>query len=210
MRQKIVTFDIDGTLTIGHGWFYIASLLGKADEYLEYTAMFRSGRTGEAEHLSNLLSIAEGVPVLKIHSILRSVPKLRNLSAAVRMLSANGLETMLLTHNPQYVCEWYEKRFGFSDHGSAYQPVENGVVCRAGTLRPDKVAWLKQMCAERRISPRDVLHVGDSASDAAVFRATGSGIAVNSREGETTGSAAAAINTTDMKDVAKLILNGSE
>lgn len=210
MTIRIATFDIDGTLTIGHGWYFIASLLGREDDYRRYTAMFRAGKSDEARHLSNLLSIAEGVSLNRLYSALEEVPRLRNIAAGIRMLGQAGMEVMLLTHNPQYVCEWYERRFGFSGHCSAFQAVDGGIVGSADGVFPDKAAWLKDMCALKGISPQEVIHTGDSASDAAVFRTIGHGIAVNSRDREVIKSAGYAINTVDMKDVARLLLRISE
>ncbi len=210
MRPKIATFDIDGTLTVGHGWYFIAAMLHRMQEYREFTALYRKGGCGEAEHLSNLLSIAEGVPLQKIHSILFRTPRLSGINRAVAMLAEKGLEAVLLTHNPQYVCEWYESRFGFTGHLSAFQPVENGIVGKAPVPHPDKVAWLRGMCSERGYALDEIIHVGDARSDGAVFRATGLGIAVNSRSRDTIGSATASLNTTDMTDVARMIIRLSE
>jgi phosphoserine phosphatase len=205
-----VTFDIDGTLTIGHGWYYIAGALGRIEDYSRYTKRYRAGKSSESEHLCNLLNLAGGKSVESIRSIVKQTPKLLNIRQSVRMLRENDIESLLLTHNPQYICEWYEENFGFAGHYSAFQTVNDGTIGMAVEVFPDKVSWLNELCADWNVHQSRVIHVGDSLSDAAVFLAAGGGIAVNSRNRKVTGSATAMLNTTDMKDVARLILGLSD
>ena len=205
-----MTFDIDGTLTIGHGWYYIACALGRIADYSRATGLYRAGKSSESEHLRNLLNLAAGEEVGSIRSIVKQTPKLLNIRQSVRMLRENGIESLLLTHNPQYVCEWYEENFGFAGHYSAYQAVTDGVIGTAAEMFPDKVSWLNDLCADWNVHRSRTIHVGDSLSDAAVFLTAGGGIAINSRNRQVTGSATAMLNTTDMKDVAKRILRLSD
>lgn len=203
---SIVTFDIDGTLTMGHGWYYIAKSLGRLSEYNRTTEEFRRGVIGEDEHLANLLNLAAGFPARKVHGILERTPRLENIGEGMGRLRKEGLRIYLLTHNPAYVCEWYMERFGIDGFRGARQAVRNGVVCRTARVHADKVAWMNDICALECIAPERVVHVGDGVADEAVFGRAGMGIAVNTKLRSTRRGASVSVNTTDMLDVVREII----
>lgn len=208
-RYRAVTFDIDGTLTIGHGWFYIAEMLGRGGEYRKTTAAYRSGSIGEDEHLSNLLNMAAGCSVGMVEEALERTPKLDNIAEGIRVLEDNGFRTFLLTHNPQYVCRWYASRYGLHGYGCAEQPVQDGMIGRADGIHADKGAWLARLCRREGIDPSQTIHAGDSESDALIFRLAGLGIGVNSRNSSVRTLGRACVNTTDMMDVVESILSAA-
>jgi len=63
---RLVTFDIDGTLTPVHGWKGIAVAFGHLAEFEETTRQFRAHEIGEDRHLTNLLNIATGHTVAEV------------------------------------------------------------------------------------------------------------------------------------------------
>jgi phosphoserine phosphatase len=210
MRPGMVTFDIDGTLTIGHGWYYIAGMLGRGKDYLNSTRLYRSGRIGEGEHLNNLLNLAAGRTVDDIAGILEKVPLIDNISEGITQLKDEGFGTYLLTHNPEYVCTWYARRFGFDGYMCSAQKVDGKTILRAESAAPDKLAWLDRFCLGRGLRQEKILHIGDSASDRRVFIRTGLGIAVNTRDRSVISSATAHLNTTDMNDIVEKVLEISD
>lgn len=210
MRPEIVTFDIDGTLTVGHGWYYIAEMLGKKDDYLRSTRLYRSGRIDEREHLNNLLNLAAGRTVDDIAGMLERVPLIDNIAEGVERLKSEGIGSFLLTHNPEYVCRWYSGRFGFEGYICSSQKVDGKTIRRAESAAPDKLAWLDKFCRARKVELEGILHIGDSASDRSVFIRTGRGIAVNTRDRSIIYSATAYLNTTDMNDIAGKVLEISD
>ncbi len=205
LRCNVVSFDIDGTLTIGHGWFYIASSSGRLDSYIESTSAFRAGMIGEDEHLANLLNIAAGLPLDSVEKMLEDTPRLENIASGIRYLKDRGFRTYLLTHNPDYVCRWYAEKYGMDGFRCARQSVRNGIICRAHGVHADKVGWLNEMCRRESVPRSSVVHVGDGLSDADVFGIAGMGIALNTRIRGAIRRADASINTTDMMDVVRTI-----
>ena len=57
-RWRLVTVDIDGTLTRVHGWREIARAFGRDAEYELSNRRFFAREIGEDEHLEDLLRIA--------------------------------------------------------------------------------------------------------------------------------------------------------
>ena len=207
---RVVSFDIDGTLTLGHGWFYISSALGRLDDYAATTAGYRAGMIGEDEHLSNLLNIAAGSTTDEIVKILETIPLIENIAKGIQLLKDEGMRTYLLTHNPGYVCLWYQEAFGLDGFRCSRQAVRKGRICRAPNVHADKIGWLGEICRAEGLVPANVVHVGDSDSDAAVFRQAGIGIAVNAGSRSARDVATLAINTSDMMDIVLAVASGSK
>lgn len=203
---RLVSFDIDGTLTLGHGWFYIASELGRLDRFMSSSDAFGRGDIGEDEHLANLLNIAAGVRSERVVHALKRTQRIDNIGDGLERLKRAGLRTYLLTHNPSYVCRWYVKEFGFDGYRGAAQQVRNGKICRT-TGRADKVECMRLICNKERVSPEALVHVGDGESDASVFKLAGHGIAVNSRSRVAIRASTISLNTTDMNEIVDAVLD---
>lgn len=175
----MVTFDLDGTLTTGHGWEYLANGLDRVDAYRETNLLFRKGKESEDVHLVRLLNIARGTPLRRIHALLERTPKIHGISATVRTLRRRGVRTALLTHNPGYICEWYCQRFGFDDAEGTVQRVRNGTVLGIRRIHADKRAGLSKLLHRSGLRGEEVAHLGDGMADAAVAPYVGTFIALN-------------------------------
>lgn len=198
---RLVTVDIDGTLTRVHGWYFLAQCLGRTDRFERSQGRFSRGEIGEEEHLRNLLSIAEGESISDIHALLEATPRLTGIGPGVQELRARGAQVALLTHNPEYVAEWYRARFGFDGFEGTHQPVEAGRVGSARDVRPDKANGLARLEARYQVPPNAVVHVGDGTSDAALFPRIGGGIALNSLRPEVRAAADVALASGDFRAV---------
>lgn len=202
---RVVSFDIDGTLTLGHGWFYIATALGRVESFRRSAAAFRRHEIDEDEHLTNLLNIAAGFPAVRVVEALRKTPRIENIPEGLQKLKNAGIRPYLLTHNPSYVCKWYVEEFGFSGYKGAMQAVRKGTICRTSG-HADKVEWMRQICSRENIDPSGMMHVGDGDSDASVFALVGGGVAVNSKSRAAIRTSGRSLNTTDMMDIVKAVL----
>lgn len=205
--KGVLTVDIDGTLTMGHGWFYIAEMLGRGKEYRSTTASYRNDSIDEGEHLQNLLNIAEGCTLGEMSHMLSSVPRLDRIGEGVAMLRKRGLAVALLTHNPWYICEWYMRQYGFDLYSGTEQEVSEGRITRASGAEPDKKGGLMKICRQVGVSCRRAVHAGDSISDARVFEIAGAGISVNAGDIRVRKRANAVLNTDDFMDVAVKMLH---
>jgi phosphoserine phosphatase len=177
---KLVTVDLDGTLTLGHGWAYIATELGRQKEYQAINAAYLTGNVGESEHLQRLLALARGHRVAEIEAIMDRAPRVSGIAETVSALHASGARVALLTHNPEYICAWYARRFSLD--GFAGTPIPspgNGPIEDPGPVRADKLAGLASLLQRWGLPATLAAHVGDGRADASVFPYVGAGIAFN-------------------------------
>jgi len=199
---RLVTVDIDGTLTVGHGWRPIAEAFGGLPAFEESNRRFFTQQIGEDAHLTNLLSIAAGHTVAEVESILGATPKLGGIREGVAGLRERGARVDLLTHNPEYVADWYRRTFGFDGFAAVTaQPVVEGHIGPPSGVHADKPGALRILLAREGVPARSSVHVGDGRSDAALFPLVGGGVALNSPYPDVRRASDLAITTSDFRDV---------
>lgn len=206
-RWRLVTVDIDGTLTRVHGWREIARAFGRDAEYELSNRRFFAREIGEDEHLEDLLRIAEGRTVPEVERVLATTPKLKGIAEGIDALHRRGARVGLLTHNPDYVVEYYRRTFGFDDGVGVEVPLDRDArIGRAVRVHADKPGGLGRLLARVAVPPRQVAHVGDGWSDGELFRRVGGGIALNSPFDEVNRAADLVVRTTDFRDVVRALV----
>jgi phosphoserine phosphatase len=203
---RLVTVDIDGTLTRGHGWQPIALAFGSLDRFESTNRRFHAHEIGEDEHLANLLDLATGHTVREVEAIVQRTPKLAGIREGVQELHARGARTALLSHNPPYVTRYYRQSYGFDDEeGVNAQAVRDGRIGPPVGVRADKSAGLRALIGRIGASPREVVHVGDGWADAKLFPQVGGGVALNSRLTDVKAAADLALTTDDFRDLVEVL-----
>jgi phosphoserine phosphatase len=199
---RLITVDIDGTLTLVHGWREIAFAFDRLPEYESSRRRFLAHEIGEDKHLADLLDLATGHTVAEVEAIVARTPKLSHIAEGVDALQHLGARVALLTHNPPYVSGYYRRTYGFDDEeGSAEPPIVDGIIGPPSSVRADKLGGLRALLARTHLSRSNVVHVGDGWSDAEVFPEVGGGLALNSAFPEVNRAADLSLRTRDFGDV---------
>lgn len=199
---RLITVDIDGTLTLKHGWREIAVAFHRLPAYEATNRRFNAHEVGEDDHLAELLNVTTGHTVREVEAVVERTPKLAGIAAGINRLHELGARVALLTHNPTYVVEWYRRTFGFDDaEGVAAQTVTHGLIGPPVGARADKPGGMRALLARFELPSSSAVHIGDGASDAEVFRQVGAGVAVNSPLPEVNRAADLALSTEDFRDV---------
>ena len=201
---RLVTVDIDGTLTRGHGWKEVAVAFDRLPAFEATNRRFRAREANEDEHLTALLNIATGHSVAEVEAVLARTPKLSGIPEGVARLHELGARVALLTHNPEYVADWYRRTFGFDGYEcSKAQAVVDGRIGPAVGVRADKTGWLLRLLARWGVPAAATAHIGDGGSDAEVFALVGGGIALNAGDPDVVRRADLAITTDDFREVVR-------
>ncbi|MGA8664395.1 MAG: HAD hydrolase family protein [Thermoplasmata archaeon] len=204
---RLVTVDIDGTLTTTHGWLEIAREFGREADYRALLRRFRAGEINEDQNIAGLLEFVEGRSLAEVEKVLEATPKLAHIPEGVARFQEEGIHVALLTHNPAYVTDWYRRYGGFEDAAGLFgrQPVGE-VIGRAEAIRTDKAGGLRELTHRFEVVPSSVVHVGDGGADAAVFSMVGRGVALNSRLPAVDRAADLVLRSTDFQAVVEGVL----
>jgi phosphoserine phosphatase len=203
---RLVTLDIDGTLTRVHGWKFIAEGLGRSSEYEATELEFRAGAIGEDQHLTNMLRIARGTPLDRLRALVAATPKIGGIAPTVVALHLRGARVALLTHNPPYVCQWYVGEFALDGFGACEVPGPvDGILGDPGAVRADKPAFLARLLAQWGLRPEETVHVGDGLADAAIFARVGGSIALNAEDERVRRAATASLRSESLLDLLPLL-----
>jgi phosphoserine phosphatase len=203
---RLVTLDLDGTLTRVHGWRFIAEGLGRLPEYEASERRFRAGAIGEDQHLTNMLRIPRGVPLDRLLTLVAATPKIGGIAPTVVALHGRGARVALLTHNPPYVCHWYVREYGLDGFGASDVPEPvDGILGEPGPVRADKPAYLARLLAQWGLRPGETAHVGDGLADAAIFSVVGGSVAINTRDDRIRGPALASLESESLLDLLPLL-----
>jgi phosphoserine phosphatase len=200
---RLVTFDLDGTLTRVHGWGEIARFVGREAERADSNRRFFAREIGEDAHLKNLLDLAVGHTVRELEGVLATTPKVEGIPETLRELRRQGIRSALLTHNPDYVCRWYRDEFGFDDAEGTTGTVLDGSgrIVDSGPAKADKVGGLARLLRRASVAPIDVAHVGDGWADAVIFSRVGGGLSFNSALPEVDRAADAVVHSDSLTAV---------
>jgi len=178
---RLVTVDIDGTLTRVHGWRVVARAFGREADFDASNRRFFAQEISEDVHLRNLRDLAVGHSVREVEEVLASTPLVDGIRQTIAALHEGGTQAALLSHNPMYVCDSYRRTFGFDDAEGTQGPwVRDGSIVDGGPVRADKLTGLLDLERRWGVASRQVAHIGDGWADAALFPHVGAGIAFNS------------------------------
>lgn len=203
---RLITVDIDGTLTLKHGWREIAVAFHRLRAYEATNRRFNAHEVGEDDHLTALLDVTTGHTVREVEGVVERTPKLAGISEGIAHLHELGARVALLTHNPSYVVDWYRRTFGFDDaQGVTAQTVTDGRIGPPVGARADKPGGMRALLSRYELPARTAVHVGDGWSDAEVFREVGGGVAVNSPLPEVNRAADRVLTTEDFGDIVEAL-----
>ena len=204
---RLITVDIDGTLTRIHGWRAIARAFGREPDFDQSNRRFFAREIGEDEHLVELLALARDRTVPEVERVLAATPKLEGIAVGVSDLHRRGARIGLLTHNPGYIVEYYRRTFGFDEGEGLEVPVDRDQrIGGANEVHADKPEGLRRLLSRTAVRPEEVVHVGDGWSDAEVFRLVGGGVSVNSPLEEVNRAADRVVRTSDFRDVVRALI----
>ena len=150
----------------------------------------------------------KGATLHEVHQRLESIPVLYGIAETVGELRVRGYTAVIDTVAWRFAAEWFQNRYGFDrvsgpdierDDGGRF----TGMVTEHFDEH-DKLAFVQEMAAGRRLPMSECIAIGDGRSDVPLFREVGLSIALNGiREARV--AATRSLTSTDLRDVLPLI-----
>ena len=178
-----------------------AKPLGISARWNEYDELYKKKRITLGQRLVQQFRLLSG---MKLAAVLQEISKLetmRNIRETVEKLQGHGLHVIILTDNPDFLCQYLVEKYGFNGYVSSKVAVKDGMITENVEPLPDKRLGIRKYCAWLSIPLRKSMHIGDGENDVPVFRVVGYSIALNSKIERVVRSASMRIETDDMIDV---------
>jgi len=190
MKQKIICFDIDGTLTdCKSSWVQITNKLELPGEKI--TEIYLKTEDGS-------MSFAKGEKLLKeiflgrensnrgnIMRLFEDIPPRKGAKELFDYLKANDYLIYLISGAIDVYADMISKQLGATGYfaHSSFIFDKNGVLCdidytSIGKQKHMKADYIRKLSKDHDIPTGEMLFAGDSANDLEAFKLTGRGIAV--------------------------------
>lgn len=184
--DRIVFFDVDGTLTRGvTSGAYLANLLGHGHTMEEAEAACARGEITNDDVCRIDAAGYVGRSASELFDMLEDMPLVDGITQAVDAIHAAGGEAHIASLAWGIVGEYLCKRFRFDGYVGSELEVENGV-CTGGVAHAlegeGKCSYARELCEKRGVALASCMAIGDSRSDIPLFELVGTSIAFNATE----------------------------
>ena len=200
-----VSFDVDKTLFREPALTRATRGLGIGKKWDAIDELYEKKRITLRQALLQQYQLLVGMKLEDVLAQVSKVPMMRNIRETVDKLLGLGLQVILCTDNPDFLCQYLVEQFGFRGFVSSKVAVKNGVITNDIEPLPDKRLGIRKYCAWMSIPLSKTVHVGDGLNDVPVFRVVGHSIALNTNLEKVKRAASHRMETNDLLDVYKYI-----
>ena len=205
-RFKLALFDLDGTLTKERSaWEYIHRRLGVWDGYAErFQEAFLRGEISYERFCQLDAGIWKGMRVAELERIVREIPLYEGIEDLLGYLRSKGIKLGIISSGLSFLSDWMTEKYSFDYAVANELGVADGVLngeIHIHVYYDRKGEWVQE--AQRKFNARneEVLAVGDSTGDVAMFQMAGLSIAFNSLSAKVDSLATFSIRSTDLRDL---------
>jgi phosphoserine phosphatase len=182
---KLVTFDLDGTLTRERSiWEYIHKRLGKWYGFAErFQSQFLAGEISYEEFCERDAQVWKGMKVEELLEIVKSVPFHPGVDELVHYLKQRGLKLSLVSSGLSLLSDWIHQKYQFDYSVSNNLLHGNGILTGKVKIQvhyDKKAEWVREILKKFGVKPEEVIAIGDSKGDMDMFQMVGFCIAFNS------------------------------
>ena len=200
-----VSFDVDKTLFREPALTRATRGLGIGKKWDAIDELYQKKRITLRQALLQQYHLLVGMKLENVLAQVSKVPMMQNIRETVDKLLGLGLQVILCTDNPDFLCQYLVEQFGFRGFVSSKVAVKNGVIIDDIEPLPDKRLGIRKYCAWMTIPLSKTVHVGDGLNDVPVFRVVGYSIALNTNLEKVKRAASHRMETDDLLDVYKHI-----
>ena len=201
----MVSFDLDKTLFRRPALTTAARALGIGKEWDRLDEMYEKRRITLREGLVAQYKLLVGMKAEDILMEASKVEMMKNIRETVDKLLGQGIQVIITTDNPDFLCQYMVEHFGFNGFVSSKVAVKNGVIVDEIEALPDKRLGIRKYCAWMSVPLSKVVHIGDGPNDVPIFRVVGYSIALNTDLDKVRKNASYQMKTEDLLDVYKQI-----
>ena len=203
---KLALFDLDGTLTREKSaWEYIHRRLGVWDGYADQFQEAFLRKEISYERFCQLdAAIWKGLKASTVQQILMDIPVYRGIEEFLGYLRSKGIRLGIISSGLSLLADWVAGRYFFDFAVANELGVENDVLngeIKINVHCDRKGEWVEKARRRFHTSREEILAVGDSVGDKAMFQMAELSIAFNSLSPQLESVATFSIRSEDLRDL---------
>jgi phosphoserine phosphatase len=203
---KLVIFDLDGTLTQERSiWEYIHKQLGKWYGFAEeYQKQFLAGKISYEEFCERDAQVWKGMKVEELLEIVKMVPFHPGVDQLINYLKQKGLKLSMVSSGLSLLTNWVQDQYGFDYSISNDLLHENRILTGKVKIQvyyDKKAEWVEKILKRFKVTPEQVIAIGDSKGDMDMFQMVGFSVAFNSSCKDLDQIASACIQSQNLTDI---------
>lgn len=184
-RKKLLVADMESTVIENEMLDELADFVGARPQVAEITRRAMNGELDFAAAVRERVALLKGLPENVLEDAMGRVRIDPGAAALVATMHANGAATALVSGGFTWFTSRIKERLGFDIHQANELIVLGkhimGRVREPILGREAKEAALRALAAERGLTLRDALTVGDGANDLPMLKAAGLGVAFHAK-----------------------------
>jgi phosphoserine phosphatase len=185
MKYKLIVFDIDGTITQHiSSWRYIHEKLGLWDALAEkYQEQFLAGKISYRRFCELDAAHWKGINVDNLYKIFSKIRYSKNAKKAILSLKKKGFKLAAVSTGLQFMALRVKEELGFDYTLGNRLNVRKGKLTGGVTINIShgaKGKALKAILKKFRVTPKEMIAVGDSEGDIPMIKIAGYSIGFNS------------------------------
>jgi phosphoserine phosphatase len=206
--QKIVLFDLDGTLTYGISSTKFLFRRVRDEAFFEH--LEKEWLKDRMDHPTLAAQVTDRMAGWKVSGLERSlhlIPKMTGIGQTVRSLKKKGYYVALATLGYELSARYFQKRYDFDEVRGTTLEVKKGIITGKKMVifeEHEKALFLKGLAKKFKLPLSQTAAVGDSRSDREVFKIAGVRVAIN-QDGFLKGLAHVDVKGRDLRQVLKYL-----
>jgi phosphoserine phosphatase len=211
MKNRLIVFDIDGTLTRHvSSWQYIHERLGLwENEAARYQEQFLAEEITYRKFCRLDAAHWKGLPEQKMIDLFKEIPYAENAERALDRLRKTGFTLAALSTGVQFIVDRVKKDLGLTYAAGNRLKVRRGRLTGGVAISIDhlgKGKALRSVARRFKTAPADVIVVGDSRGDLPMMETAGYAIAFNAKSRDICAAADYCCRSEDFMEVADQII----
>lgn len=185
-EKRLIVFDMDMTIVDFEIINKLAGFVGVDEEVKSITERAMSGEMDFKESLRQRVRLLRGTPISTLEEIAGDLQLTPGSEELIHHLKEVGYKVALISGGFTYFTDVLKERLGFDYTFANELEIKNGLL--TGEISGDiidaeaKGQIIYQLAELERISPDNIVAVGDGANDCLMIKNAGLGVAFNAKE----------------------------